>query len=179
MTGKRSNLVNVGRVMGVFGVQGWLKIQSSTEDEASILEYSPWWLKTRHGVKPFEIDEFKFRNKGLLVHFKGVDDRDTAAGYVHADIAIERAQLPELEVGEFYWHQLIGLTVTSEFDGGSHCLGVVKSILETGANDVLVVKPSADSLDDRERLVPYIPESYVKSVDLDAGCVVVEWDPEF
>ena len=67
----------------------------------------------------FEVDEFKFRNKGLLVHFKGVDDRDAAAGYVHADIAIERAQLPELEVGEFYWHQLIGLTVISEFDGDS------------------------------------------------------------
>ncbi len=179
MTANNSNLVNVGRITTVYGVKGWVKIHSSTEPRENILQYQPWWLKTSHGVKAVEIDEGHQHGQGLVAHIKGVDDRDQARAFCQVDIAIERDQLPALEDDEFYWHQLEGLTVISEFEGGEYNLGRVVKLIETGANDVLVVKGSANSLDRKERLVPYVPGQFIKSIDLDAGEMRVDWDPEF
>lgn len=91
------------------------------------------------------------------------------------DIAVSRAELPSLEQGEYYWHQLEGLTVASR----GAILGEVDHLLETGANDVLVVKPCEGSIDARERLIPWVRGHYVLSVDLDRGVIEVDWDPEF
>ncbi len=177
--GKKSNLVNIGRVTTVFGVKGWLKVHSNTEPPERILDYSPWWLKTRHGVKKVEIDDGRPHGTAFVVHVKGLDDRELARDYCQVDIAVELDQIPTLDEGEFYWYQLHGLHVVSEYAGQSVNLGVVQRLMETGANDVLVVQGDVDSVDQRERLIPYIPELYVKSVDLVAGKMVVEWDPEF
>jgi 16S rRNA processing protein RimM len=178
-TQKKSNLVSVGRITTVFGVKGWLKVHSNTEPAESILDYSPWWLKTRHGVKQVEIDEGRPHGNAFVVHIKGLDDRDLARDYCQVDIAVERDQMPELADGEFYWHQLEGLTVISDFEGRAIRLGKVQRLMETGANDVLVIKGDADSVDQDERLVPYIPEQFVKSIDLAAGEIIVDWDPDF
>ncbi len=179
MTAKRSNLISVGRLTGVFGIKGWLKLKSDTEPEEKILQYFPWWLKTRHGVKAVEIDAHQQHNGGLIVHIVGVDDRDQAADLALVDVAVEKDQLPALEDGEFYWHQLIGLNVVSEFNDQQYPLGTVDNILETGANDVLVVKAGESSIDDRERLVPYVPDLYVLKVDLEKHEIRVDWDPDF
>ena len=176
---KRSNLVSVGRITGVFGVKGWVKVNSSTEPKENIIEYSPWWLKTRHGVKAVEVAEYNFRSQGLIVRLDGVTTRDEAADFSMVDIAIEKSQMPTLDEGEYFWHQLIGLRVVNNFDGVQELLGEVKELLETGANDVLVVKPISESKDDRERVIPYIPGMYVKEVDLDVQEIHVEWDPDF
>ncbi|MFT5083299.1 MAG: 16S rRNA processing protein RimM [Lentisphaeria bacterium] len=179
VTTGRSNLITVGRLTGVFGVKGWLKVKSYTDPLMNIANYSPWWLKTRHGVKPFEIDDCKAQNSGLIVHFKGVDDRDAAAEFCMIDVAVERDQLACLASGDFYWHQLIGLRVVSEFEDSICDLGTVANLLETGANDVLVVQKSDTSIDDSERLIPYVLDVYVHEVDLESGEIRVEWDPEF
>lgn len=179
MTSGSSNLVDVGRITAVFGIQGWVKIHSSTEPAENLFEYDPWWLKTPHGVKAVEIDAVRPHGKGFVAHIKGVDDRDEAALYTGTTIAVERQQLPELADGEFYWHQLQGLAVISRFAGRDTRLGCVARMLETGANDVLVIQADEHSLDDRERLVPYIPGQYVLDVDLEAGTVFVDWDPDF
>lgn len=177
---KQSNLVDIGRITTVFGVKGWLKVHSNTEPPEKILDYSPWWLKTRHGVKKVEIEEGRpHGNDAFVVHIKGVDDRDLARDYCQIDIAVERSQMEELPDGEFYWYELEGLAVVSEFDGQLLRFGTVDRLLETGANDVLAVKPDADSIDQRERLIPYLPGQFVKHVDLEAGSITVAWDPEF
>lgn len=179
MASSSSNLVDVGRIAAVFGVQGWLKIRSETEPAENIFEYSPWWLKTSHGVKAVEIDQFRPHGKGFVAHIRGVDDRDEAALLAGVTIAVERRQLPELVEGEYYWHQLQEMAVISCFEGAQVRLGCVSRLLETGANDVLVIQPDADSVDDRERLVPYIPGQYVLEVNLEAGTILVDWDPDF
>ncbi len=179
MPNKRSNLVNVGRLSGAFGVKGWIKVKSFTEPKENIVSYSPWWLKTKHGVKPYEVAEYNQRNDGLVVRFNGIDDRDQAALLNLVDVAVERTQMPTLGDGEYYWHQLQGLNVNASHNGRAYYLGVVKELMETGANDVLVISPNDDSIDDRERLVPYVPIVYVTSVDIDAGSISVLWDPEF
>lgn len=163
----------------MFGVKGWLKIHSATQPMDNICHYSPWWLKTRHGVKQVEIDDFKPHGQNMVVHIKGVDDRDEAKELCQVDIAVERDQIPDLETGDFYWFQLQGLQVISVYDGQEVVLGKVSHLLETGANDVLVVKGDADSLDETERLIPYVPEQYIKDVDLDNQTIKVDWDPEF
>ncbi len=178
-SGSRSNLVTVGEIVGVFGIKGWVKVKSFTQPEANILDYAPWWLKTRHGVKPVEIDETMQRSQGLVVHIIGLDDRDEAAELRGVKIAMERDQLPALDEGEYYWDQLIGLSVISCYGAHDQHLGVVESLLETGANDVLVIKANDSSMDDRERLVPYLPDSVVQKVDLEQGVIVVDWDPDF
>ncbi|VUD56695.1 Ribosome maturation factor RimM [Thalassocella blandensis] len=142
---KRLDLVAVGRAASVFGVKGWVKVQSFTEPHENILDYAPWWLKTRHGVKSFEVDEVKVRAQDILVHFKGLDDRDIARQFLPAEIAVDKSQFEDLGEGDFYWHQLVGLKVFSNFDGQQYALGVVTKLLETGANDVLVVDGKVES----------------------------------
>jgi len=177
--------IAVGRLAGVFGIKGWLKVRSNTEPASNILNYQPWYLKTPHGLKVVEVDDASARPQGLVVHIKGYDDRDLAAALGKAVIEVEKQQLPELAAEEFYWHQLVGLQVLSYFSAGGEpaseglLLGEISSLLETGANDVLVVKPSAGSIDDRERLVPYLPGEFVLNIDLEQRVMTVDWDPEF
>lgn len=174
-----SNLVNVGRITAVFGIKGWVKVHSYTDPQENLFEYHPWWLKTANGVKKVEIDEAKPHGDSFIAHIVGVDDRDLAMTFAAVDIAIERDQIPELDDGEYYWSQLEGLVVYTQFSGARQRLGVVSKLLETGANDVLVVVGDAESIDQKERLVPYVPGQFVVSVDLSAGEMLVDWDPEF
>jgi len=174
-----SNLLNVGRITAVYGVKGWVKIHSETQPKENIFNYQPWFLKTRHGVKSIEIDTWRPHGKGFVAKLAGVDDRDQASALTSVVIAVERAQLPALDEGDFYWHQLEGLRVVSQHEGSHYNLGIVKQMLATGANDVLVVAADAQSIDQQERLIPYVLEQFVLSVDLDGGEIQVAWDPEF
>lgn len=174
-----SDLVNIGRITGVFGIKGWVKIHSYTEVGEDVFEYSPWRLKTPQGIKTIEVDEARPHGKSFVAHIKGVDDRDTAVLYTSMDIAVEREKLPVLNNGEYYWSQLEGLVVIADYNGQQHRLGRVQKLMETGANDVLVVVPDDQSIDQRERLIPYVPQQFVLSVDLAAGEMRVDWDPEF
>lgn len=178
-SGGASNLVNVGRITAVYGIKGWVKVHSYTEVAEDLFAFNPWWLKTAQGVKQIEIDEARPHGKSFVAHIKGVHDRDVAVQFTGADIAIERDLLPELDEGEFYWSQLEGLVVISRYADQQLRLGKVEKLLETGANDVLVVVADEQSIDQRERLIPYVPEQFVLLVDLAAGELHVDWDPEF
>ncbi len=166
----------VGRIAGVFGVKGWVKIISFAEPEENLFEYSPWRIDMRGGKQVIEIDQHRRHKNGWVAHIKGVDDRDLAEAYTLKDITVDKAQFVALDNGDYYWHQLIGMRVSAQqADGSLVALGVVEDILETGANDVLVVSASTDSIDDRERLIPYIPNMYVKSVNIQAQLIEVDW----
>ncbi|MDX2463075.1 MAG: ribosome maturation factor RimM [Porticoccus sp.] len=168
--------VFVGRITTVHGVKGWVRIYSSTEHAENIFQYPPWWLKMSDGWREIEIDQYRATTKGLLAHIVGVDDRDVARQLCQKDVAVERAQFPELDQGDYYWHQLEGLRVIS--CQGNVQLGVVASLMETGANDVLEVKGDSESLDRAERLIPYT-EQFVLGVNLETREILVDWDPEF
>lgn len=172
-------MITVGKITGVFGIKGWVRIKSFTEPPENIVDYSPLWLKTSHGLKEMEIQDYQFRSQGLVMHIRGVDNRDAAEALGRIEIAVSEDQLAPLEKDEYYWHQLLGLKVISQFQGGEYILGEVKNLMETGANDVLVVRPTDDSIDDRERLVPFIVNVYVSAVDPQARVIRVEWDPDF
>jgi 16S rRNA processing protein RimM len=168
--------VIVGRITTVHGVKGWVRVHSFTERAENIFQYPPWWLKTPNGWQGIEVDQCRDTSKGLLVHIVGVDDREIARQYCQKDIAVERSQFPELEQGEYYWHQLEGLRVIS--CQGDVQLGVVMGLMETGSNDVLEVKGDSASIDCAERLIPYT-EQFVLGVNLETREILVDWDPEF
>jgi len=163
-------LVVVGRISALYGVRGWLRIHSATEPRANILRYKPWYLQRDGQWQPFEIAAGREQGKGVVAQLVGYNDRDVAATLLGATIAISRDQLPPLAADEYYWSDLIGLTVTTH-DGIT--LGRVDHLIETGANDVLVVHG------DRERLIPFLPGSVISAIDLTASTIEVVWDPDF
>ena len=162
----------------MFGVKGWQKIFSETAPRENILSYSPWYLKTGDDWQEFKLKEGKVHGKAIIAHLETCTDRDKAAILVGCQIAIRRDQLPETEKDEYYWRDLVGLKVQTT---QGVALGEVKSLMETGANDVLVVRASAGKPGEarQERLIPFVPGQYVVTVDLDDGLMVVDWDPEF
>ena len=162
----------MGRIVGLYGVQGWLKIESWAEPRMRIFDYQPWRLRIAPGVET-EISGATGRaqGKGMVAQLPGVDDREQAAALIGNDIYVDRAQLPAAAEGEYYWTDLEGLEVVT-IEGV--LLGQISHLFATGANDVIVVREGA-----RERLIPFVQGSYVRSVDLSAGRMVVDWDPEF
>jgi 16S rRNA processing protein RimM len=169
--------VVVGTISGLYGVKGWVKVHSFTSPPDNILAYRPWFL-ARSGQKSGSDDQLaggidvrdgRVHGKGLVVQFGGIDDRDAAAQWVGAEIQVDRECFASAEAGQFYWADLIGLTVLGT-DGGE--LGAVDSLLETGANDVLVV------VGDRRHLVPFVFGSVVTEVDLELRRITVDWDSD-
>ncbi len=159
--------VIVGRLAGVYGVKGWLRVQSYTQPIENILDYGPWQIDGHGSAKP---TSGRAHGKGLIVHLEGIDDRDRAAILVGREIEVDRSELPELESGEYYWSDLVGLSVINR---AGEALGTVSRMMETGAHDVMVVDG------DRERLIPYARDRVVDSVDLATQTIVVDWDAEF
>lgn len=171
------DLIILGRVSSVYGVKGWVKIYSYTEPMDRILDYGEWLLNMNGQWQPITVSKGRSHGKGMVAHFEGCDDREQARLYNGADIAVPRERIPELPEGDYYWYQLEGLQVINV---QGTILGKVDHMMSAGAsNDVLVVKGDADSLDRQERLIPYVPEIYVKEVDLEQGRILVDWDPEF
>lgn len=164
------NRIVLGRVTGLFGVRGWVKVFSSTQPREGIAKYSPWQLRLGDEWRSFVVESGQSQGKGVIAKLEGVDDRDAAAALMGADIAIWREQLPAPREGEIYWADLEGLEVET-VEG--EVLGRVSHLLETGANDVLVVRG------ERERLIPFVREQVVREIDLQGGRLVVDWDPEF
>ncbi len=165
----------IGRISGVYGIRGWVRIHSFTEPAENLLGYENWKIRRRQGWEAISIDAGKRHGKGLVAHIEGVDDRNHAEALKGSDIAVPVAALPELDGEEYYWHQLEGLAVLKD----GELLGRVDHLMSTGANDVLVVKPCEGSRDRRERLIPWLRDSVVKAVDLGRQTIEVDWDPEF
>jgi 16S rRNA processing protein RimM len=163
-------LIVVGKVSGVFGVRGWIKVFSFTEPRENILAYSSWILRKGNDSKEMQLLDGRRQGKTVIANLESLNDRDAAADLNGWDILIRYEQLPKARKGEYYWTDLIGLQVKT-VDGVE--LGVIKQMLETGANDVVVVRG------ERERLIPFLQQQTIIAIDLDAREMVVDWDPEF
>lgn len=160
--------VTLGRIVGLFGVRGWVKVFSYTELRDNILAYPVWWLA--RDERWARVAEGRRHGAGLIARLEGTQDRDAAARLVDQEILVDRAQLPPPEEGTYYWADLEGLEVIG-LDG--RVLGRVSHLFRTGANDVLVVQGK------RERLIPFLQGDVVREVDPEGGWIRVDWDPEF
>ncbi|MDX1519070.1 MAG: ribosome maturation factor RimM [Gammaproteobacteria bacterium] len=162
----KSETIIAGRVTGVYGVKGWLKVHSYTRPAENLLNYSPWWLSTPEGCVRKHVLDSGIRGKVLIALLEELNDREQASKLVHTDILIAKADLPELPPGEHYWHEIVGLKV---IDTNGRLLGIIQQVMETGGNDVLVVEG-----EDRY-LIPWVRDEYVIDVDLESGFMRVDW----
>lgn len=160
--------ISVGKIGSPFGVHGWLKVRSYTELGASILDFKPWYL-SRHEDKwtPITVEDGREQANGMLIKFAGIDSPEAAKQLTGSVIGIKRDQLPPLTQGEYYWSDLIGLTVVNM---QGEVLGTVSYIMATGANDVLVIKGQ------KEHAIPYLPGDVIKHVALDKQEIQVDWE---
>ena len=159
----------VGHIIGVQGVKGWVKVFSDTSPRENILNYSPWKIVTGEKIMNVAVNG-RLQGKNVIAQIDGVEDRDLAAELIGSKIYIEPGQLPKLKEGEYYWTELIGMTVESL---ESEPLGTVETMMETGANDVMVLQG------DRERLIPFVIDEIVQEIDLVNKRVVVDWQPDY
>lgn len=166
-----ANLIDMGYIANAFGIQGWVKIKTATEYSDSLDEYTQVYLKLKDGTVLSKKIEKSFARDGVF-HAKlaGIDDRDAAFALKGTIIAVDREEFPDLDDDEFYWVDLIGLNVIN-VQGES--LGIVKDLMETGANDVLVVK-----LEQEERLIPFVAQ-YVVKVDMQNKQIIVDWGLDY
>ncbi len=172
-----ADLLPAGRITGCFGIKGWVKIEPYTDPAENFLGFGEWLLQRPAGPEPVEFDQGRRHGKGLVAHIRGVDDRTEAERYRGLVVAVPASRLPALAEGEYYWRELEGLQVWCREGGQGDAvyLGVVDHLLETGANDVLVVRPAEGSIDGREHLIPYLPGDVVTRVDTEAGVIEVNW----
>lgn len=171
LTDDRDTMVVVGRISGLYGVRGWLRIFSYTDPRENIVDYSPWLVSgADEGWQQVEVAAGRTQGKSVVVKLVGYDDREAAAALLGRDIAIRRKQLGETEPGEYFWADLEGLRVVTS---AGVDLGVVDHLFETGANDVVVVRG------ERERLIPFVQGDVIRRIDLRRGVMEVDWDPEF
>lgn len=174
MTARR---VTLGRIAGVHGVKGWVKLHSLTRPIENLLRYRRWWI-TGAGRTEYQAQVLagQPQGRGLVAQISGVDgqpieDRTLAASLIGAEIQVERAELPKLPKGRYYWIDLIGLKVEN-LDGVA--LGAVTDVTSNGPQDVLVLKDG-----EIERLIPFVAQHIVKDVDLEAGRIVCDWQREY
>ncbi len=166
----------LGHVLGVHGVKGWLKVFSHTSPRLKITDYSKWFLKIKdENWTPFNVVGGRKQGKNIIALLEGVNDRNHVEALIGVKIAIRDDQLDGLSKNEYYWRDLIGLSVVT-IQGVK--LGQVDWVFDTGSNDVLVVKDQSGK-EVRERMLPFLFESVIKSIDLDKSQMIVDWDPEF
>ena len=155
----------------MYGVSGWVRVYSYTQPRENIVRYQPWYLRDGAGIwQQKRVAEGSRHRRGMIARLADCDDRDQAQALMGREVGIRRDQFPAAAPGEYYWYDLEGLKVTS-VEGDQ--LGTVDYLIETGANDVLVVKG------ERERLIPFVQGQVIVKVDLDAGEIQVDWDKDF
>lgn len=170
-TSTQTPQITLGEVVGVHGIQGWIKIVSYCDPREQIGQYQVWHLQP--GDQTYTLEQIRTpAHKAILAKLSDVDDRDAAHNLYKKEITVPMESLAELPPNQYYWFQLQGLQVFNEQD---QCLGQVQELLATGANDVLVVKQASDG---QRLLIPYLEELVVKAVDLNAKKLIVDWEIE-
>lgn len=160
----------MARVGAPFGIKGWIKVHAFTETPDSLDAYASWLIKGPRDWEEFELEDFAVNAKGVVAKLKGCDDRTAAERLTKRDIGIPRAALEEAEEGEVFWIDLIGCEVVNT---AGESLGKIETLMETGANDVLVVKRGGE-----ETLIPFIADVVVE-VNREAKRITVNWSGEY
>lgn len=162
------DFIVVGRIGATYGIKGWLKIFSFTEIHTDILEMSPWYVGDARNRQAAKVEDGREHGKGIVVKIAGYNNPEEARTLTGKEIFIKRSQLPTLKKNEYYWSDLQGLTVINQ---RGENLGIISYLIETGSNDVFVVKGEKG-----ETAIPYLPGRVVTSIDLNKREVHVDWE---
>jgi len=159
----------MGRIVGPFGVAGWLKVKFFTERSDGLASFDRWMVRDAGGWREMSLEGYEVHSKGPVAKLAGCDDRDAAELLRGADVAIPRRALGEAGKGTLYQVDLVGLEVVDE---AGERLGKVEGFFETGETSVMVVGG------EKERMIPFVAD-YVKAVDRESGRITVDWKADY
>ncbi len=162
--------VAMGYIKGAFGIKGWVKIAASTEYADSLLDYTDWRLVKDNKTLTVSPSEGQLHNGELQVKFAGIDNRDEAHALRGYTIEVSRDQFAETEEDEYYWADLIDMSVTNRQE---EILGTVSKLMETGAHDVLVVNGPYG-----QKLIPFVAQ-FIDRVDVGNRTITVDWGSDY
>lgn len=166
----------LGKIGKTHGIKGWVRVISFTSPAENILEYQMFDASRAGKAVKIEIVEYKQQAGGFIALVKGYDTPESARELAGLELSVVVSQLPELDQDDVYWYQLEGLEVQNQHQ---QSLGTVLKLLETGSNDVLVIGPNETSIDDRERLIPFIRGTVIDNIDLAGGLLSVIWEADY
>ena len=176
MSSKQEPVV-LGKLGSSHGIKGWLKITTYTDSVEGIFDYSPWLIKEQGEWREVKVLQWRFQGKAVVASLEGVETRDQAQMLTNCEIAVTQQQMETLPEDEFYWRDLIGCEVVNT---KGYNMGKVQEIVETGSNDVLLVKANAkDGFGKAERMIPFVTEQFIIEVNLTEKQITVDWDPDF
>lgn len=167
MKNSDTDFIIIGKLGSTYGIHGWIKLRTYTEYGENVLEYLPWHIKENNTWTPVTLESGRMHGKDIIAKLQGYDTPEKARLLTGSDIAILRSQLPRLDENEYYWSDLIGLSV---IDQHKATLGKVIYLMETGSNDVLVVKGN------KEHAIPWIMGKVITSIDLEKKEIHVNWE---
>ncbi|MBH9552844.1 ribosome maturation factor RimM [Inhella gelatinilytica] len=173
--------VEVGRILGAFGVKGWIKVQPFSFDASALGATKTWWLSGDRPGQPsrqaFKVVALRDHGEGLVAQLEGVNDRDAADKLKGVLLAVPRSVFPKTQGEEYYWVDLIGLSVVNV---NGEALGTVIDLIDTGPHSVFrIAPPGIDKpTPKQERLIPFV-SAYVQSVDLAARQIRVDWSTDW
>ncbi|UVK76764.1 MAG: ribosome maturation factor RimM [Sodalis sp. Fle] len=171
------NSIILGTIGSTYGILGWLRVFSSTEEAENIFNYQPWFIKQTSEWQQIGLENWKYHNHNLIIKIRNIEDRETATTLTNYEIIADASKLPDLNKGEYYWKDLIGCKVVTLY---GYQLGKIIDLMETGSNDVLVVKSNlTDAFGIQERLIPFLDGQVIKNIDLTTHVIDVDWDPSF
>ncbi len=165
----------MAQVLVPYGVLGWLKLRPHSSQPEALLGYRRWWLRDSPGAAWREVvrAEAKMHSGTVLARLEGIDSREAALALRGAEVGVMREAMPVLRAGELYWADLVGLEVVNR-EGA--VLGRVASVQEYGAHPVLRVAAEGEAA--AERLIPFVA-AHVDGVDVAAGRIDVDWQPDY
>ena len=173
---EKAKPIEMGKFGAVYGIKGWLKVHSYTDDAESIFEYKPLLMESKGQFQEVVITAWKRHSNGFVAKVAGFDVREEAQALVGVALFVDSSHLPVLE-DDFYWRDLVGCQVKTD---KGYDLGVVTEMMETGSNDVLVVKANPkDAFGQKERLIPFIEQQVISNVDITSKLITVNWQPDF
>ncbi|MGA8055269.1 MAG: ribosome maturation factor RimM [Burkholderiales bacterium] len=163
-------MITMGRVVGAWGVTGWIKVRPFTATPEGLCGYTRWWLGAEGARSEVAVEEASVHSDHVVARLAGVDDRERAAALKGKEVALPRQALPETGVDEYYWADLIGLKVVN-LQGDE--LGEVAEVFSNGAHGILRIGEGKGG-----RLIPFVAP-VVGKVDLDARRIDVDWGKDW
>jgi 16S rRNA processing protein RimM len=172
-----TDAIEVGRVADAWGVKGWFKVLPYSAHPEALFSSKRWFLlpaekgpKTFDGCVKLFVKESKEHSDSIVALAQDIEDRDAAEALRGARIFVSRASFPTPAADEYYWVDLLGLSVINRQD---EVLGTVRELLSTGPQTVLVLDYVADGKP-QERMIPFV-SAFIDNVDLAARCIRVDW----
>lgn len=166
----QADWIVIGRFGRPHGIKGFVTIQSFTDPRDNILRYTDWHVYMQQSWKPIKLLSLEVHIKAIIAQIDGFPGREAVAELTNIEIAVSKDQLAPLEPGEYYWHQLVGMTVVNQ---QGDLFGQVSDVMPTGSNDVLLVQG------EKKHLIPYLPGKYIVNIDDLERIITVDWDLDF